>query len=230
VNSGLVGSLHVLLNDNKLTGVGELRTRGGSIDVYGQHLQLRRGTVTFQGNIANPVLSIEALRTDVAVRAGVRVTGTAKKPKIDLVSYPDVSEVEKLSWLLLGRAPDEGGGDVALLFTVGSSLVGGGEPFYRKLGLDELSIRTGELGSTGSVLPPDSVVSSANQGPSQLEQQFAQAGKHLSDGVTLSLEQALASTGTVGRLSYKLSRRLRAQLSVGTVNGVALVYHVFFDD
>jgi translocation and assembly module TamB len=229
VNSGLVGSLHVLLNDNKLTGVGELRTRGGSIDVYGQHLQLRRGTVTFQGNIANPVLSIEALRTDVAVRAGVRVTGTAKKPKIDLVSYPDVSEVEKLSWLLLGRAPDEGGGDVALLFTVGSSLVGGGEPFYRKLGLDELSIRTGELGSTGSVLPPDSVVSSANQGPSQLEQQFAQAGKHLSDGVTLSLEQALASTGTVGRLSYKLSRRLRAQLSVGTVNGVALVYHVFFD-
>src|SRR3546814_8018117 len=61
VNSGLVGKMHILMSGNKLTGVGELRTRGGSIDVYGQHLQLRRGTVTFQGNIANPVLNIEAL-------------------------------------------------------------------------------------------------------------------------------------------------------------------------
>lgn len=230
VNSGLVGSLHILMSGNKLTGVGELRTRGGSIDVYGQHLQLRRGTVTFQGNIANPVLSIEALRTGLAVQAGVRVSGTARKPKIDLVSYPDVSETEKLSWLLLGRAPDEGGGDVALLFSVGASIVGGGEPFYRKLGLDELSIRTGELGSTGSILPPESVVSSANTNPSEAEQQFAQVGKHLADGVTLSLEQALASTGTVGRLSYRLSRRLRAELSAGTVSGVALIYHVFFDN
>jgi translocation and assembly module TamB len=218
------------MSGNKLTGVGELRTRGGSIDVYGQHLQLRRGTVTFQGNIANPVLSIEALRTGLAVQAGVRVSGTARKPKIDLVSYPDVSETEKLSWLLLGRAPDEGGGDVALLFSVGASIVGGGEPFYRKLGLDELSIRTGELGSTGSILPPESVVSSANTNPSEAEQQFAQVGKHLADGVTLSLEQALASTGTVGRLSYRLSRRLRAELSAGTVSGVALIYHVFFDN
>jgi translocation and assembly module TamB len=119
---------------------------------------------------------------------------------------------------------------VALLFSVGASIVGGGEPFYRKLGLDELSIRTGELGSTGSILPPESVVSSANTNPSEAEQQFAQVGKHLADGVTLSLEQALASTGTVGRLSYRLSRRLRAELSAGTVSGVALIYHVFFDD
>jgi len=230
VDSGLVGSMHILMSGNKLTGVGQLRTRGGSIDVYGQHLQLRQGTVTFQGNIADPVLSIEALRTGVAVRAGVHVGGTAKRPQIKLVSYPDVSEVEKLSWLLLGRAPDEGGGDAALLFSVGSSFLGGGEPLYRKFGLDELSIRTGELGSTGSILPPQSVVSDSNQNPSTLEQQFAVASKHLGHGVTLSLEQALAETGTVGRLSYKLSRRLRAELSAGTVNGIALIYHVFFDD
>src|SRR3546814_2833687 len=86
VNSGLVGKMHILMSGNKLTGVGELRTRGGSIDVYGQHLQLRRGTVTFQGNIANPVLNIEAFRTGVAVRTGVHGVGTANRPKIDLVS------------------------------------------------------------------------------------------------------------------------------------------------
>src|SRR3546814_13309282 len=103
------------MSGKTLTGVGELRTRGCSIDVYRQQLQLRRGMVTFQGNIANPVLNIEALRTGVAVRAGVHVGGTAKRPKIDLVSYPDVSEAEKLSWLLLGRAPEAGGGEMALL-------------------------------------------------------------------------------------------------------------------
>jgi translocation and assembly module TamB len=230
VDSGLVGNMHILMSGNKLTGIGQLRTRGGAIDVYGQHLRLRRGTITFQGNITNPVLDIEALRTGLPVEAGVRVGGTAHKPKIDLVSYPDVSEVEKLSWLLLGRAPDAEGNDLGLLFSVGTSILGGGEPFYRKLGLDELGIRTGELGSTGSILPPQSVVSGINDDTSELGQQFAIASKHLGNGVTLSLEQALAATGTVGRASYKLSRRLRAELSVGTVNGIALVYHVFFKD
>src|SRR3546814_4244678 len=87
--------MNMLMSVNNRTGVGELRTRGGVIDVYGQHLQLRRGTVTFQGNIANPVLNIEALRTGVAVRAGVHVGGTAQRPKIDLGSCQDVSEAEE---------------------------------------------------------------------------------------------------------------------------------------
>src|SRR3546814_5170263 len=87
----------------KLTAVGALRTRGGAIEAYGQRLQLRRGTITFQGDITSPTLNIEALRTGVAGEAGVRVAGTAKRPRIDLVSYPAVSELEKLSWLLLDR-------------------------------------------------------------------------------------------------------------------------------
>src|SRR3546814_9841017 len=114
------------MHDGKLTADGALRTRGGAIDVYGQHLQLRRGSITFQGDIANPVLNIEALRTGVAVEAGVRVAGTAKRPRIDLVSYPAVSELEKLSWLLLGHGPDGSGGDLALLFSVGTSFLGDG--------------------------------------------------------------------------------------------------------
>src|SRR5690606_38827810 len=113
VNSGLVGQMRLLMREGKLTAEGALRTRGGSIDVYGQHLQLRRGSITFQGDVSNPVLNIEALRTGVAVEAGVRVAGTAKRPRIDLVSYPEVSEVQKLSWLLLGRGPDDSGGDAA---------------------------------------------------------------------------------------------------------------------
>src|SRR5690606_17461625 len=164
VNSGLVGDLRLTMIGGRLTAVGALRTRGGAIEAYGQRLQLRRGQITFQGDITSPTLNIEALRTGVAVEAGARVGGTAKRPRIDLVSYPAVSEIEKLSWLLLGHGPDDSGGDVALLFSVGTSLLGDGEPFYRRFGIDELSMRSGELGAAGSILPVESVVSGLDSG------------------------------------------------------------------
>ncbi|HEY9278913.1 MAG TPA: translocation/assembly module TamB domain-containing protein, partial [Eoetvoesiella sp.] len=230
VNSGLVGQMQILMADSKLTAHGALRTRGGAIEAYGQRLQLRRGTITFQGDITSPVLNIEAVRTGVAVEAGVRVAGTAKRPRIDLVSYPDVSDVQKLSWLLLGRGPDESGGDAALLFSVGTSFLGSGEPFYRKFGLDEVSVRSGELGSTGSILPVESVVRGLDSGTSEIENQFVIASKKLSNGITLSIEQALSDAGTVGRASYKLSRNLSAEISAGTVNGIALIYRIFSMD
>ncbi|MGB6007630.1 translocation/assembly module TamB domain-containing protein [Castellaniella sp.] len=230
LDSGLVGSLNLHLNQGKLTALGALRTRGGAIDAYGQHLQLRRGTVTFQGDIGNPVLDIQALRTDVAVQAGVQVAGTARRPRIDLVSVPDVSETEKLTWLLLGHGPDDAGGDMSLLFSVGSSFLSGGEPFYKRFGLDELSMRSGELGSTGSILPVESVVSGLDSGASPIEQRFVMASKTLSKDLTVSLEQALAQTGTVARLSYRLMRGLRAEMTAGTVSGLALVYRWFSMD
>src|SRR5690606_26332921 len=128
VNSGLVGKLHVMMAEGKLTAMGALRTRGGAIEAYGQRLQLRRGAITFQGDIASPVLDIEALRTGLAVEAGVRVAGTAKRPRLGLGSYPAVSEIAKLSWLLLGHGPNDSGGAGALLFSVGTSFLGSGEP------------------------------------------------------------------------------------------------------
>ncbi|HWL28267.1 MAG TPA: translocation/assembly module TamB domain-containing protein, partial [Burkholderiaceae bacterium] len=186
-----------------------------------------RGSITFQGDITSPVLDIEALRTGLAVEAGVRVAGTAKRPRIDLVSYPAVSEIEKLSWLLLGHGPDDSGGDVALLFSVGTSFLGSGEPFYRKFGINEVSIRSGELGSAGSVLPAESVVSALDSGTSDIERKFILVSKTLSNGITLSIQQALSDTGTVGRASYRLARGLTAELTGGTVNGLALVYRWF---
>ncbi|QTB99517.1 translocation/assembly module TamB domain-containing protein [Alcaligenes sp. SORT26] len=230
VNSGLVGSLRVTMIGGKLTGMGALRTRGGRIELYGQKLMLKRGTVTFQGDITSPILDIEALRTGQAVEAGVKVAGTARKPRIDLVSYPEVSEVEKLSWLLLGHGPDDSGGDMALLLSVGTSFLGDGEPFYRKFGIDEVAMRSGDLGSAGSILPVESVVKSLNSGTSNEERKFIAISKALTADISVSLEQAMADTGTVGRASYRLARGLTAEVSAGTVNGLALIYRWFSKD
>ena len=230
VNSGLVGNLKITMIGGKLTAIGALRTRGGRIELYGQKLLLRRGTVTFQGDITAPILDIEALRTNQAVQAGVKVAGTARRPRIDLVSYPEVSEVEKLSWLLLGHGPDDSGGDIALLLSVGTSFLGDGEPFYRKFGIDEIAMRSGDLGSPGSILPVESVVKSLNSGTSDEERKFIAISKALTADFTISLQQAMADTGTVGRASYKLARGLTAELSAGTVNGLALIYRWFSQD
>jgi len=231
VDSALQGQLRLRMQDGRLRADGALNTRSGTVAAYGQQLRLLRGSLTFQGDVASPVLDIVAVRAgDLAVQAGVRVAGTARRPRIDLISMPEVNDVEKLSWLLLGRGPDNAGGDAALLLSVGSSFFTAGEPFYRQFGLDELSMRAGALGATGSLLPVESVVRSLDAGVSDIERQFIVASKHIGQGFTLSVEQALSDTGTVGRISYRLARGLNASLSLGTVNGLALVYRWFSRD
>jgi len=231
LDSGLGGKLRLRTQNGRLRADGALATRAGTFKAYGQQLRIVRGSLTFQGEVASPVLDIVAVRTgDLAVQAGVRVAGTARKPKIDLISIPEVTDVEKLSWLLLGRGPDNAGGDAMLLLSVGSSFFTQGEPFYRQFGLDELSLRSGSLGATGSVLPVESVVRSLDAGVSDVENQFLIASKNISENFSVSVEQALSETGTVGRISYRLARGINASLLAGTVNGVALVYRWFSRD
>ncbi|MGU9990095.1 hypothetical protein D0839_03970 [Bordetella avium] len=226
LDAGLVGSIQILMQDGRLSGIGALHTRDGGIEAYGQKLRLRRGTLTFQGRLDNPLLDIEALRTGKAVEAGVRVAGTAQRPRIDLVSYPDVSDVEKLSWLVLGRGPDAGGGDTALLLSLGTSLLSGkGPPLYKQFGLDDVSMRTGAIGSSGSVLPDRTVASSVNRdADADLATQFLVASKNFANGITLSVEQAMSGSETVGRASYALAKGLSLDLKGGSVNGIELVY------
>ena len=64
----------------------------------------------------NPALDIVALRKNLAVEAGVEVTGTVKVPRIQLISNPPVPDGEKLSWLMTGQGLDRASGaDVAAL-------------------------------------------------------------------------------------------------------------------
>lgn len=229
LDAGLLGSIQIRLNDGRLTGWGQLRTRGGGIEAYGQRLRLNRGTLTFQGRLDNPILDIEALRTGELVEAGVRVVGTAQRPRIDLVSHPEVSDVEKLSWLLLGRGPDESGGDAALLVSIGTALLGGGQPFFKQFGLDDVAVRTGNMGSSGSILPDRTVAGNVNRDiGSDLSTQFLVASKNFANGITLSVEQALSGSDTVGRASYRLARGLSLDLKGGSVNGISLVYRSLF--
>lgn len=234
LDAGLVGAITIKQAHNELTAEGQFNTRGGAIEAYGQRLQIRRGRIGFQGDITNPVLDIEALRRNLEVEAGMRVVGNARNPKISLISYPEVSEVEKLSWLIMGRGPDSGGGDLAMLLTVGTSLLGGdpaSEPIHKQLGIDDIAIRKGDVGESGSILPRRTVGDSTSyEGQNDISEQFVQVSKRLKQGINASIEQALSGSGTVARVSYTLIRHLTVDAKVGTVSGIEMVYRRFFRD
>lgn len=159
----LAGRLRVRGGDGpgagRLAATGSIAARDATFEAYGQRLVVERGIVNFQGPLDDPGLDVLALRKGGAVEAGVAVTGTARQPRVRLVSTPPVSDAEKLSWIVLGRAPDSGSTDSALLLAAAGAILGGqGEGVPSQLaqafGVDEPGLRQGSSGDplTGQIL------------------------------------------------------------------------------
>ncbi|AGF48113.1 hypothetical protein with a DUF490 domain [Candidatus Kinetoplastibacterium oncopeltii TCC290E] len=231
LNTGLFGSIRTSLKDDgRMVGLGTLKANDGVIDVYGKRLKIKHGSLTFQGRFDNPLIDVEALKSGELIESGVRVSGTLQKPVVTLISYPDVSDVEKLSWLILGRGPEDNASDISLLYSVGTALLGRGDSFYRQLGLSDVSIKNGSVGSFDSLLPGQTVVGSLIRDEYYgLSTQFVVASKKFSNGVDLSIEQSLASNETVGRISYRLSHSWSFDIKIGSVNGAAFICRAFFE-
>jgi translocation and assembly module TamB len=215
---------------------GSIRVADGRFDAYGQRLEIEQGTLTFNGLVQNPVLNIRALRKQQAVEAGVSITGTAQKPVIRLISEPNVPDAEKLSWLVLGEAPDEqSGADYAALLTAAQAILGGQEDgpgsaladLQRALGVN---ISMGKAGQRQA--PASQVAQSGGFGGNHIDNsaqvQVVRIGTRLADGLTLSYEQSLAGTESVLKLTYALTRRLSLVGQTGSDNALDLFYNFQF--
>src|SRR6185369_13148850 len=118
LDTRLGGELRVQGEPTSLRASGVIRTLGGTYEGYGQKLTIERGALAFNGPIDNPHLDVRAVRKGLPVEAGVEVGGTVARPRVRLVSTPEVPEPEKLSWMILGRGPsDLGPGDASLLLS-----------------------------------------------------------------------------------------------------------------
>lgn len=78
-------------------------------EAYGQRLQIRRGRLIFAGNLSQPGLDVEAIRTVDDKVVGVRVQGRANQPEATLFSDTSMSQEEIVSYLVLGRPLDAQG-------------------------------------------------------------------------------------------------------------------------
>ncbi|MGV3653072.1 MAG: translocation/assembly module TamB domain-containing protein, partial [Noviherbaspirillum sp.] len=209
----LAGSIHVSSAPNQAPSAnGTIRIADGEYEAFGALLEIERGIITFNGNFTNPMINILAMRRGQEVEAGVHVTGTARQPRVQLVSEPDVAEEEKLSWLVFGRAgSSEGGGAEAAARGAALGLLNslGGDRIAKGLGLDEVSIGTSEFG----------------QGTDQV----INLGKSISDRLHVGYEQSLAGAGSVLKLTYDLGRAWSVVLRGGQVTGLDMFYNKRFD-
>ena len=193
---------------------GEIRTASGQYRAYGQALDIESGVISFSGVVDNPSLDIVAIRPNIAVRAGVRVTGSVQSPQVKLFSDPELPDAEKLAWVILGRSTANGGAEAAVLQQAALALLsgdkGGSGGIAKKFGLDEIGFK----------------------GPSSGQDASAAAltfGKRISQKLYVTYERSLS--GAVGALYifYDLTKRLTLRGQTGQQNGVDLIYTISYD-
>ena len=112
-NIPLVGRLHLsqrgletAMRANGAIGV----SQKVKIEAYGQSLDLNRAIARFNGPLANPTLDIDANKPVQGSMVGVRVTGTATVPNVQVYNDAGLSEQEALNALLTGRINEGGSG------------------------------------------------------------------------------------------------------------------------
>ena len=209
--------------------VGSIRTIGGTYKGYGQDLAVERGVIVFNGALDNPQLNVLALRKGLPVEAGVEVLGTIARPRVRLVSTPDVPEPEKLSWLVLGRsASDATLGDSAVMMAAARALLGNNNPgsdLTKRFGIDEFKIGRADTNSILGVLPENTVAGRTGQ-PSAAE--VVSVGKNINKNIQLAYEQGLAATEGTLKLTYRVTRPFSVLVRMGYLPGLDGVWRWTF--
>jgi len=209
LDAGLRGELRLTSPGGRLAVNGTLRVVDGTYQAYGQKLVIDRGVLTFAGPVENPRLDIEATRPNLDVRVGVAVTGTALNPRIRLFSEPELSDLDKLSWLVLGRASETtGGADTALLQQAALALLSGEGPgvsdrLMKSIGLDEVSVRQTQGAAKDTIVT---------------------LGKQISKRWYVGYERGLESTVGTWQLIYRVAQRITVRASAGADNAIDVIW------
>ena len=209
LDTGLRGELAVTSPQGKLALRGQVRTEGGTVAAYGQKLDIERGVVTFVGPLDNPQLDVLALRPNLDLRVGVLVAGPAQNPRIRLYSEPDLSDYDKLSWLVLGRGPDGlGRSDAALLQGAALALLSGeGQSptgaLLAGIGLTDFSVR---------------------QSDGDTRETIVSLGKQLSRNWYVGYERSVNATTGTWQLIYRIAQRFTLRAQSGSENALDMIW------
>lgn len=209
LDAKLTGQLRLTTPNNRLAISGTINANDGTYAAYGQKLEIERGVVAFGGPPDNPRLDVVALRPNIDLRVGVLITGNLRSPRVRLFAEPELSDAEKLSWLVLGRAPDGlGRTDTALLQRAAVALLAGeGEAptdrLMKSLGIDEVSLR---------------------QSDGDVRETVVAVGKQLSRNWYVGYERGVNATTGSWQLIYRLAQRLTVRAQSGLDSALDVIW------
>lgn len=152
LEADLLGHLQLLQRPGEvLSAHGELRLGEDAVyEAYGQRLEITTGRVLFAGPLARPDIRLEAERTVDGVTVGVRVSGRASAPQVELYADEPMAQEEILSLLVLGRSLRNSAEPTAAerqALALGAALKLGGstgvlERFGSRLGIKDFALGT----------------------------------------------------------------------------------------
>ena len=130
--------------------------------------------------------------------------------RVRLFSEPEMSEIDKLALLVLGRRTEGlGRAETALMQRAAMALLSGDkesttDKVTRALGIDEFALRQGEDGDLRSTV--------------------VTVGKQLSDRVYVGYERGLNATTGNWQLIYRIAQRFTLRASAGFENALDLIW------
>ncbi|RTE85968.1 MULTISPECIES: translocation/assembly module TamB domain-containing protein [Gammaproteobacteria] len=150
----ITGGLRIIEQPNQETSaVGNINVATGQYELYGQQLNVERGTLVYSGGaVSNPGLDLRVSRQfeTEQTTVGARVGGTLRTPRLNLFSTPQMQDAEILSYLVLGRGFSQESAEDQNLFLQASlalGLQGGnliGERLSDTIGVDEILLDGGD--------------------------------------------------------------------------------------
>ncbi len=190
------------VEDEDTTASGELGV-SGKYKAYGQDLTIERGQIYYGGQrIDDPQVNLVATRTVQNVVAKLSVTGSAKKPILEVTADPAMPQTQALSYLVTGKPLSEvGSGEGDLVQSAARSLGGAagnllGKSLGKRLGISEIGVED-----------------SAEAGGSAFT-----VGQYLSPRLYLSYGVGIFEPGQVVTLRYRISKRFSLEAVQGTLS------------
>jgi len=206
LTADLAGYLHI--GDN-LDTRGELNLNNGRYRAYGQRLIIRRAQLLFTGVLSQPFLNIEAIRRIEPdnVIAGLRITGSAEQPRVDVFAEPAMSQEQALSYLVLGRplGTDSGENNMLAQAALGLGLAGSSSitgNVAQRLGIQDFQLDTEGRGTETSVV----------------------ASGRLTDRLTLRYGVGVFESANTVALRYRLTRRIFLEAASGLASSLDVFY------
>jgi translocation and assembly module TamB len=215
----LAGAINITQN-----GTGIMRAKGvvqvsrrTDINAFGQSLELNYGQVRFDGDVMNPTLSIEAVKTIESKTVGLRVTGNTESPNITVFNNAGLTQQQAMNALVTGRLTNTGATQISeqgFKSQVTNNLAAAGLSF----GLSGTRSLTNQIGQAFGLQSLTVDASGSSEDTNVNVTGYVTPDLYIRYGVGVFNAQNSLS------IRYQLTRRIYVEASAAAENAVDVVY------